>query len=109
MTPSSCRKKRKKRSFRFSTMKELKKAREYKSKKKLTIEEGCSVQKILEYPQKHQDIGKASDSEDGNQTPQVNTMVVGSDEDEEAFQEVEDDSPRAEGTVVCKLITSQSF
>ena len=93
-------------------MKELKKAREYKSKKKLTIEEGCSVQRILKYPlraQKQQDIGKASDSEDGDETPQVISMVVGSDDDEEALQEVEDDSPSAEETLVCKSRNSQSF
>ena len=110
VTPSSFRKRRKKRSFRFSTMKALKKAREYKSKKKVT-EEGCSVQKILEYPviaQKQQDIGKASDGEDGNETPQVISMVLGSDDDEEAFQEVEEDSPCAEETLVWKSLKFQS-
>jgi hypothetical protein len=40
VTPSTnCRKRKKRTSFRFSTMKELKKAREYKSKKKLITEE----------------------------------------------------------------------
>ena len=104
VTPStSCRKRRKKRSFRFSTMKELKKAREYKSKKRLNTEEASSVQKIIKYPlraQKHQDIGKVSNPEDGNQTPQLNTLVVGSDDDKEAGQEDEDDSPRVDRIVV---------
>jgi hypothetical protein len=55
VTPStSCRKRRKKTSFRFYTMKELKKARGYKSKKKLITEEPSGVQKTLKYPKRAQ-------------------------------------------------------
>ena len=113
MTPStSCRKRRKKSSFRFSTMKELRKARDYKRKKTLSIDEGCSVQKILKYPskaQKHQDNGKVSNPEDGNLTPELSPVAGGSDDDEEAGEEVEDDSPRVDGTVVRRSIRHNLF
>jgi hypothetical protein len=70
VTPStSCRKRRKsKTSFRYSTMKELQRAREYKSKKKLITDEPSSVHKTLEYPkkaQKQQVTKKVAIPEDG--------------------------------------------
>jgi hypothetical protein len=59
ITPqSSARKRRKRSSFRYSTMKELKKAREYKSAKKSTIEPN-SVAKTLRYPRR---LSKKSDT-----------------------------------------------
>ena len=104
---TSCRKRRKRRSFRFSTMKELKKAREYKSKMKPIGGEASSVQMILELPQGsqlQQDLVTVSNCQDGYHTPHSSTVVVESDDDEGAGDEDEDDNPRAEITVV-----SESF
>jgi hypothetical protein len=113
VTPStSCRKRRKKRSFRFSTMKELKKAREYKSKKKFITEEPSSLQKILKYPkraQKQQDSENVTIPEDGYQTPELSRIVVGFDDDKEAGEEDKDDNPRDDEIVVRKSKTSRSF
>lgn len=115
-TPSrTSRKRRKKRSFRFSTMKELKRGREYKSKKKLNIEEPSSVQKVLEYPARAnelQDSLTVSESQDGFQTPNLSTVVAGSDEDHGNDEEEDDEegfgdeSPSADRAVVRRSIAS---
>ena len=93
-------------------MKELKKAREYKSKKKLITEEPSSSQKILKYPkraQKQQDSSTVSISKHGYQTPELSTIDVGFDDDKEAGKEDKDDNPRVDKIVVRKFKTSQSF
>jgi hypothetical protein len=46
------RKRRRKSSFRYSTMKELKNAREYKKSVKKSSDEPSNVAKTLEYPRK---------------------------------------------------------
>jgi hypothetical protein len=76
---SSCRKSRRKTSFRYSTMKELQKAREYKSKKKLVTSDPSIVQKTLKYPtraQKQQDTEIDEVHEEGYQTPTQCPLVV---------------------------------
>ena len=109
---SSCRKRKKKRSFRYSTMKELKRAREYKSKKNLITKEPSSVLKALTFPKRgeaQQDSGKISTLEDGYLTLEESTRAAGTDDDEEASEMDEDDNPRADMTVVRKSKTSRSF
>jgi hypothetical protein len=112
VTPStSCRKRRKRTSFRFSTMKELKKAREYKSKKKVITEEPCGVQKTLRDPkraQKQQDSEKVAHPADGYQTPEQHILVEGGDDEEEAREEGEDDNPRDDEIEVRVSKTSRS-
>jgi hypothetical protein len=49
---TSIRKRQKKSSFRYSTMKELKKAREYKKSAKKNADEPDSVAKTLRYPRR---------------------------------------------------------
>ena len=104
-------------------MKELKKAREYKSKKKLIIEEPSSVQKVLEYPARAQHLQGSltvSDTQDGFQTPIFSTVVVGPDDDEGLGEEEDDDeeagdegfgdeNPRAERAVVRSSLSSLSI
>ena len=113
VTPSSsCRKRRKKRSFRYSTMKELKRAREYKSKKNLITKEPSSMLKVLTYPKRaeiEQGSNKISTPEDGYQTLEVSTRAVGTDDDKEVGEMDEDDNLRADKTVVRKSKTSRSF
>jgi hypothetical protein len=69
ITPSTnTRKKRFKSSFRYSTMKELKKAREYKRAMKKSSDEPSSVTKTLRVVKKLDTIGNAN-LEKGFQTP----------------------------------------
>jgi hypothetical protein len=108
---TSCRKKRKRTSFRFSTMKELKKAREYKSKKKVITKEPSGVQKTLKYPkraQKQQDFEKVAHPGDGYQTPEHHILVVGGEDEEEVGEEGEDDNPRDDEIEVRVSGTSRS-
>ena len=70
------------------------------------------MQKILKYPkraQTQQESGKISTPKDGYQTLEMNTLVVGTDDDEEASEKDKDDNPRANKIVVRKSKTSQSF
>jgi hypothetical protein len=112
VTPSTnCRKRKKRTSFRFSTMKELKKAREYKSKKKLITKEPSGVQKTLKYPkraQKQQDSKKVAHPWDGYQIPEQRILVVGGEDEEEAREEGEDDNLRDDEIEVRVFGTSWS-
>jgi hypothetical protein len=76
VTPStSSRKKRYKTSFRFSTMKELKRARE--SKKKAI---GISVKKTLTFPKKNQEMGSIAGNMIGDGRSEIKEEKDGDDE-----------------------------
>jgi hypothetical protein len=76
VTPStSSRKRRYKTSFRFSTMKELKRARE--SKKKAV---GISVKKTLTFPEKNQEMGSIAGSMTGDGISEIEEEKDGEDE-----------------------------
>jgi hypothetical protein len=76
---TSSRKRRKKSSFRYSTMKELKKAREYKKSAQKNADEPDSVSKTLRYPRR---VSKKSNTviisspEEGFRTPSPSKAVV---------------------------------
>jgi hypothetical protein len=76
---TSTRKRRKKSSFRYSTMKELKKAREYKKSSQKNGNEPNSVAKTLRYPRrvsKKSNIVVISSPEEGFMTPSPPKAVV---------------------------------
>jgi hypothetical protein len=76
VTPStSSRKRRYKTSFRFSTMKELKKARV--SKKKVV---GISVKKVLAFPESNQELGSIAGSMAGDGISEIEEEKDGEDE-----------------------------
>jgi hypothetical protein len=76
VTPStSSRKRRYKTSFRFSTMKELKKARV--SKKKVV---GISVKKVLALPESNQELGSIAGSMVGDGISEIEEEKDGEDE-----------------------------
>jgi hypothetical protein len=76
VTPStSSRKRRYKTSFRFSTMKELKRAR--MSKKKVV---GISVKKVLAFPESNQELGSIAGSMAGDGISEIEEEKDGEDE-----------------------------
>ena len=80
VTPqTSTRKKRKKLSLRYSTMKELKKVREYKKSMKKSTNEPNSIAKTLRYPTrltKKSNTMIISSLEEGFKTPLPSKTVV---------------------------------
>jgi hypothetical protein len=92
-------------------MKELKKAREYKSKKKLITEEPSGLQKTLKYPkraQKQQDSRKVAHPGDGYQIPEQSILVVEGEDEEDVGEEDKDDNPRDDEIEVRMSETSLS-